>query len=429
MTTRRILIMTGILAVAVAAIVGFGWSQGPPVDFDPANYKDGNDRLKEIEDEVPGFGGVFLSDEQSVLNIYLTENENDSSTQEKAREEVEEWFDIKSGLRLNIIKGEYTITQLADWIDAAEAGGLWDQTGVTMLDLREGSNEIFIGVVDQANVEPVYAFTEGLDIPRGAVTVGVVNRPRNQSHYLTDRAHDDKMAGGYQVDFGYGACTMGFVTIKGGTAGMVTAGHCTESGVYDGGVASANNVHQSSSSNLIGFENVDPSFSTGLSGCQDSDGCRHSDSAFVRFSSGVQYNRGWVAKPSSWWGVSVDPDTAHYSITSDSGAFAEGDEVVKVGKRTGRTKGDITNTCFKSDDLSNTEWKGTYLCQTQVDVRSRRGDSGAPVFKVGSDDNVTLVGILTHGDAATYYDFSPLGRIYLDLGSTSETWDTCTSGC
>ena len=168
--------------------------------------------------------------------------------------------------------------------------------------------------------------------------------------------------------------------------------------------------------------------STSLTGCTDSDGCRHSDSAFIRFSSGVQYNRGWVAKPSSWWGVSVAPDTAHYSITSDSGAYAVGDEVIKVGRSTGKTRGDITHSCFEGDDGTNNDWIGTYLCQVQVDVRGIGGDSGSPVFKVRSGDNVTLVGILTHGNSSIY-QFSPLGRIFLDLGSTNQNWDVCTSGC
>ena len=341
MRLRRTLLISGILAIVIAAVAGFGWSQRPASNADVANYKDGNERLKEVEDEVPEFGGVFLSDNQSVLNIYLTNNETDSDTREKVRDEVERQFGVESGLRLNIIKGDYTITQLSDWISQAEEAGLWDQDGITKLDLKEGSNRISIGVVGAEHVEPIYTFMVNQGIPREAVLVTVVNPPRNVSHYLTDRAHNDKMAGGYQVNFGYGNCTMGFVTIWDGTAGMVTAGHCTQSGAYDGGVASANGVDQPGGSNLIGFENADPTFSTSLSGCTDSDGCRHSDSAFVRFSSGIQYNRGWIAKPSSWWGISVSPDTAHYSITSDSGAFVEGDEVVKVGRSTGRVKGEV----------------------------------------------------------------------------------------
>ena len=427
MVSKRFLVIAGFLALAVA-IAGFAWSQGPPVEPDTPTYKDSNQRLKEVEAHVPEFGGLFLSDEQSVLNIYLTANETDTATQEKAREKVEEWFDVKSGLRLNIIKGNYTITQLSDWYALMKSEGIWDQEGVIMLDLQEASNEIYIGVVSEADVEPVYTFLVGIGIPREAVTVERIEQVTSSSHSIQDRAHNDKMAGGYQIQNGNELCTLGFVAIRDGTAGFVTAGHCTEGDPYDGGVASTNQIHQPGGSNLVGFEDTDPSFSTSLTGCTDSDGCRHSDSAFIRFSSGVQYNRGWVAKPSSWWGVSVAPDTDHYSITSDSGAYAVGDEVIKVGRSTGKTKGDITHSCFEADDGTNNDWIGTYLCQVQVDVRALGGDSGSPVFKVRSGDNVTLVGILTHSNSSTY-QFCPTGRIFLDLGSTNQNWDVCTSGC
>ena len=411
----------------MVSMVGFAWSQGPPADPDTSTYKDSNQLLKEVSNEIPEFGGVFLSDEQTVLNVYLTENENDTQKQADTREKIEELFDVEPGLRLNVIKGNYTITRLFEWYDLMKSEGIWDEDGVIMIDLQEGSNELYIGVVNEENVEPVYTFLEGISIPRGAVTAEVIEQPRQHGHTVRERAHDNKMAGGYQINFGHGDCTMGFVAIRDGTAGMVTAGHCTEAQPYDGGVTSNNQVHQPSASNLIGFEEIDPSFSTSLTGCNDSDGCRHSDSAFVDFSSGVQYNRGWIAKPASYWGISVDPDTAHYSITSDSGSAVVGDKVLKVGRSTGLTKGNVTHVCIEADDTTNTEWIGTYLCQTQVNVRSLPGDSGSPVFKVLNGDQVKLVGILTHGDSQRY-QFSPLGRIFMDLGLNS-TWDVCISGC
>ena len=203
MVPKRFLVIAGFLALAVA-MAGFGWSQRPSTDFDLSTYKDPNERLKEVSKEVPEFGGVFLSDEQSVLNIYLTENETDLATKEKVLEEVEEWFDVKPGLRLNIIKGDYTVTQLFDWYALMESEGLWDQEGVMMTDLQEGANELYIGVVNKANVEPVYTFLEGINIPREAVTVAVEEEPISSSHTLQDRAHNDKMAGGYQITIGSG---------------------------------------------------------------------------------------------------------------------------------------------------------------------------------------------------------------------------------
>ena len=358
MASKRFLAIVAILALAVA-MGGSSRMQGSPTDFDPTTYKDPNKLLKEVSDEVPEFGGAFLSDSQSVLNIYLTGDATEAAKQQKARQEVEKRFDLKPGLTLNVIKGNYSITQLSDWYALMESEGLWDQEGVIMTDLDEGANELYIGVVNAANIEPVYTFLEGIGIPRAAVTVAVEEQPVPSSHSVQDRAHNDNMAGGYQTNISGRNCTLGFVAVKSGTAGMVTAGHCTEAQPYDGGVSSNNRVHQPSSYNLIGYEDIDPAFSTSLSGCTDSDGCRHSDAAFVDFSSGVKYNRGWIAKPSSDWGTSVDPDTAHYSIARDYGIAMRGDEVLKAGRSTGRTRGNVTRVCFKSDDMNNTQWIDT----------------------------------------------------------------------
>ena len=291
MVSKRFLVMAGVLALALT-MGGFARMQGSPSDFDPSTYKNPNELLKEVSNEVPEFGGAFLSDNQSVLNIYLTGNATEAAKQQKARQEVEKRFDLKPGLRLNVIKGNYSITQLSGWYALMKSEGIWDQEGVMMTDLDEGANELYIGVVNAANVEPVYTFLEGIGIPRAAVTVAVEEQRISSSHSVQGRAHNDKMAGGYQINIGGRICTMGFVAVKSGTAGMVTAGHCTEAPPYDGGVTSSNRVHQPSSYNLIGYEDIDPAFSTSLAGCTDSDGCRHSDSAFVDFSSGVKYNRG-----------------------------------------------------------------------------------------------------------------------------------------
>ena len=126
MVSKRVIVIIGFLVLA-AGVAGFAWSQRPSTDFDPSTYKDPNERLKEVSNEVPEFGGVFLSDNQSVLNIYLTENETDPQKLEEVQKNIEEWFDVKPGLRLNAIKGNYTITQLSDWYALMKSEGIWDQ--------------------------------------------------------------------------------------------------------------------------------------------------------------------------------------------------------------------------------------------------------------------------------------------------------------
>ena len=48
-----------------------------------------------------------------------------------------------------------------------------------MLDLQEASNEIYIGVVNWENVEPVYTFLVEIGTPREAVAVEVIEQPRS----------------------------------------------------------------------------------------------------------------------------------------------------------------------------------------------------------------------------------------------------------
>ena len=202
MVSKRVIVTIWILILA-AVMVGFAWTQWPSGESDAATderydqsiYKNLDpsfsrehmrSRLISAASKNPGFGGVFLSKRQTVLNIYIAEDENDPGQWEKDRQALEELLDPQSGLNLNVIKGDYTITQLADWIELAESKGLWDQEGVIMLDLQEAANEIYIGVVNWENVEPVYTFLIETGIPREAVTVEVIEHPRSMEKIVHD---------------------------------------------------------------------------------------------------------------------------------------------------------------------------------------------------------------------------------------------------
>lgn len=202
MVSKRVIVTIWILILA-AVMVGFAWTQWPSGESDAATderydqsiYKNLDpsfsrehmrSRLISAASKNPGFGGVFLSKRQTVLNIYIAEDENDPGQWEKDRQALEELLDPQSGLNLNVIKGDYTITQLADWIELAESKGLWDQEGVIMLDLQEAANEIYIGVVNWENVEPVYTFLIETGIPREALTVEVIEQPRSMEKIVHD---------------------------------------------------------------------------------------------------------------------------------------------------------------------------------------------------------------------------------------------------
>ncbi|MYC34166.1 MAG: hypothetical protein F4X64_13455 [Chloroflexi bacterium] len=190
MGSKHIIVIIWIL-ILVASTVGLAWTQWLSGDRDASTtgwynqsiYKNMDPsftrehmrgRLMSAATSNPGFGGAFLSKRQTVLNIFIAHDENDPGQWEKDRQALEELLDPNSGLELNVIKGGYTITQLSEWYDRMNSEGIWDQDGVHMIDLDEGINRLYIGVLSDWEVEGVYTFLEGLGIPREAAAVEAV---------------------------------------------------------------------------------------------------------------------------------------------------------------------------------------------------------------------------------------------------------------
>ena len=193
MVSKHVIVMIWFL-ILVAGMVGFAWTQwsssNPDAStderYDQSIYKNldpsfsrehQRGRLMSAARKNPGFGGAFLSKRGTVLNIYIVEDENNPEKWEETRQALEELLDAESGLKLNTIKGDFTITQLSEWYDLMQSEGIWDQDGVHTIDLHEGANELYIGVVSEWDVEGVYTFLEGIGIPRGAATVAVEEPP------------------------------------------------------------------------------------------------------------------------------------------------------------------------------------------------------------------------------------------------------------
>ena len=189
MASKHIIVMIWFL-ILVASMVVFAWTQWSSSNPDASTderYKQSiyqnldpsfsrehmRGRLISAARKNPGFGGVFLSNRQTVLNIYIAADENDPERWEKDRQALEELLDPQSGLNLNVIRGDYTITQLSEWYDLMQSEGVWDQNGVHSIGLHEGINKLYIAVVSEWDVEGVYTFLEGIGIPRNAATVAV----------------------------------------------------------------------------------------------------------------------------------------------------------------------------------------------------------------------------------------------------------------
>jgi hypothetical protein len=103
----------------------------------------------------------------------------------------------------------------------------------------------------------------------------------------------------------------------------------------------------------------------------------------------------------------------------------------KVGRTTGWTSGNVTNSCVT---VNVSQSNIALLCQTIVQrsgtVIVAGGDSGSPVFRpTGSSDEVELVGILWGGSSSgNLFVFSPLKNIQVELGDLTATLDESGGG-
>lgn len=96
--------------------------------------------------------------------------------------------------------------------------------------------------------------------------------------------------------------------------------------------------------------------------------------------------------------------------------------VAKVGRTSGWTTGQVTNTCYNTtvggfnhpDGAQNTYM----VCQINTDVPAIGGDSGAPLFRTSSSGNNRFMGIQSFAPGANGPGgFSPWSAIKSDLGN------------
>ena len=222
-------------------------------------------------------------------------------------------------------------------------------------------------------------------------------------------------AGGSQIHFGNYVCTMGFNVDHAGGRSFITNSHCTK---RQGGVEGTTYAQPTRTIDptVVATEADDPVyFKNGV--CPKGKTCRYSDASRAVYSSGVESNRGDILKTTGANNGSLTVG-GHFSVTSQDNtttSFAIGTIFNKVGRTTGWTQGPVSRTCVNTNVLGS---KIHQLCQTFVDAGVNGGDSGSPVFRITSGDNVQLVGILWGGGTG-YYVMSPLASIQAELGSVN----------
>jgi hypothetical protein len=213
--------------------------------------------------------------------------------------------------------------------------------------------------------------------------------------------------GGVQINFPGFLCTLGF-NIGGG---FITNSHCTN---VQGGVSSPATPYwqplQSTSPTQIATEAADPNYVSGGS-CPAGRCCRRSDSSRASYAGGIAYTIGRIAQTARP-GRSLSI-TGQWTITGE-GVASVGQVVNKVGRTSGWSQGQVTNTCVDTN-VSGSDI--TEFCQNFVSATVGAGDSGSPVFAIASGNSVSLVGILWGGSGSSSFVYSPIANIHQDLGS------------
>ena len=365
----------------------------------------------ELDRQIPGFGGFFL-DGDGAPTVYLTRG--------ASRAPVERALGAYLAARglstaaIRVREGQYAWQQLERWQDAATQGA-FDVPGTVFVDNDETSNRVLVGVESVGSASQVRAAVARLGVPDDAVVVDQVE-PIVQVATLQNII-DRPVRAGVQINFPGYLCSLGFNATSSGQASFITASHCTS---RQGGVESTPYYQplQSAAPTQIAVEVADPAY-TKFNGCPGGRVCRYSDAARARYMNSVSGALGSIASTSGANNGSLTV-VGSFSITADDcsstgGCLAVNTTVNKVGRTTGWTQGQITNTCV------NTGVQGSrivQLCQTFVSAGVGGGDSGSDVFQIISGSNVKLAGVLWGGSSGgDMFVYSPFGNVVRELGA------------
>jgi hypothetical protein len=355
-----------------------------------------------IAREVPGFAGYYRG-EDGTLRVVMKAG----ASAEPLRGQLDSF---------TVVEGRYDFLEL----DAAHRAVMpvLGLAGVVYTDADEVANRVVVGVENEQTAAAVRQAAAMLGLDGGMVVTRIVE-PIFPMQSLRDRIRP--VAGGLQISFPGFLCTLGF-NVRSPAApnvhAFVTASHCTITPYINSSTPywqPSGSIPNASDPNFIGTEVHDvPLFAEGP--CPTGSRCRWSDAAGVRYAPGVNNAFGRIYRTTGMGSVAIDPANPMFTITGEQLFPTRGDEMHKVGRTTGWTRGMVSETCTMVP-VNPDIW---LLCQNFVSGQpgiADEGDSGSPVFKFdpsGQPQNVHLAGILWGRQGNNVFIFSSMAFIRLE---------------
>ncbi len=278
--------------------------------------------------DSPYYGGEWIDPKRGIVFVVVTDDKVASAYE---------------GKNVVVIRGKYSYRELYEWKDAM-FDAMRDDTllrnYLSMAGPDEAKNKIFIGVtaINDSILSRIKLLAEKLNVPLDTIVVGKTGRFKPDigkaknitvSIYEAKLSRSDRvrpMVGGIEIQ---GSCTLGFIAVRDGVRGFVTAGHCgnLNDAVYQPEFTGDPRT------NLVGKVTVDPREA------------RYSDALFVEILFGSSAFKIFNERNPS----------KHYPVFSEMQAQSRGMYVCKGGITTGETCGWIERVRFKIEGGQNTE--------------------------------------------------------------------------
>ncbi len=389
--TRLFSLLTLFLAAATLLVVSPALAQPPRA---LASFDEG---LALLNEELPGFGGMFLDDE-GVLNVHMVGG---------LKAGVSELF----GTEVKVLAARYEFSRLQSWRESMR--DLLSEPSIVLLDVDEKLNRVRVGVdrtVSGRGTRALELQLADLAIPAGAVVFEEVDPIFPM---VTLSSAFNPVPGGVEINYPGFLCTLGFNVRFGGNDSpcyFMTNSHCTTT---QGGVESTPYL-QPAGGAAIGTEVFDPTYFVGAP-CPAGRVCRYSDSSAAIYDAALSCEFGAIARTTGLGSVTINNNQPRWQIVSKLASPLVGMRMNKTGRTTGWSEGLVTATCA---DISVSGTNITLLCQSAVAAAVGSGDSGSPVFRIRLDSSIAqLAGLLWGGNGpGTQFIFSPMANIEFEVG-------------